>query len=73
MWRFYSHQTERLGGFATDDLTLDEINREIIEHTIGECNGNQSLAARRLGISRSTIWRILGSARQKNMSDERNK
>jgi Response regulator containing CheY-like receiver, AAA-type ATPase, and DNA-binding domains len=39
--------------------TLDEINRDIINHVIKQCNGNQSQAAKRLGISRTTIWRYI--------------
>lgn len=38
---------------------LDEINQEIIRHVLNECGGNQSAAARRLGISRTTLWRYL--------------
>lgn len=41
------------------DRTLDEINRDIVEQVVEECNGNQSLAAKRLGISRTTVWRLL--------------
>ena len=43
------------------DITkpLDEIERDIIEHVLMEENMNQSAAARRLGISRNTIWRKL--------------
>ena len=39
--------------------TLDQINKEIIEIVIREEGGNQSAAARRLGISRTTLWRLL--------------
>jgi two-component system response regulator HydG len=38
-------------------LTLDEVERRHIMETLQRCLGNQSLAARRLGISRSTLWR----------------
>ena len=38
-------------------LTLDEVERRHIMDTLQRCLGNQSLAARRLGISRSTLWR----------------
>lgn len=40
-------------------MTLDEITRKVIENTLAENKGNQSLTARQLGISRSTLWRIL--------------
>ncbi|MDO4266068.1 MAG: PrpR N-terminal domain-containing protein [Eubacteriales bacterium] len=39
--------------------TLAEMEDEIIRRVIEECGGNQSAAAKRLGISRSAIWRHL--------------
>ena len=41
--------------------TLDQINREIIDLVLAEENGNQSRTAQRLGISRTTLWRLLNS------------
>jgi len=52
---------ETAGGFLPEGATLDEMTRSIIEHTLAENGGNQSLTARRLCISRSTLWRILTS------------
>ena len=45
------------------DLTksLDEIEKSIINYVICEENQNQSKAAKRLGISRSTMWRKLST------------
>lgn len=40
-------------------LTLDQINREIIQRVLEEEKGNQSRTAQRLGISRTTLWRLL--------------
>ena len=40
---------------------LDQINRKIVEIVVEEENGNQSAAARRLGISRTTLWRLMKS------------
>lgn len=40
---------------------LDRIEKEIIQRVLAEENGNQSRTARRLGISRTTLWRIMNS------------
>ncbi len=37
--------------------TLDEMNAEIVLRVLKECDGNQTLASKRLGISRTTVWR----------------
>lgn len=39
--------------------TLDEINQDIIQMVLRETGGNQSAAAKKLGISRTTLWRLL--------------
>lgn len=41
------------------DRTLDEINHDIIHIILNETGGNQSAAAKKLGISRTTLWRLL--------------
>lgn len=41
------------------DRSLREIEHDIAIRVLEESNGNQTIAARRLGISRTTIWRIL--------------
>ena len=53
-------ETEYLN-YSGIDITkpLEEIERDIIQHVLMEENMNQSTAARRLGISRNTIWRKL--------------
>lgn len=38
--------------------TLDEINREIVRLVLDMCGGNHTKAADRLGISRTTLWRL---------------
>ena len=45
------------------DLTqpLNEINREIVKRVLQDESGNQTSTAKRLGISRTTLWRMLGS------------
>ena len=41
--------------------SLDEINYQIIKIILNEEKGNKEKTARRLGIGRSTLWRILKS------------
>ncbi len=40
-------------------MTIDDMERQLIEETLARLNGNQTLAAQKLGISRSTLWRKL--------------
>ena len=40
-------------------LELDEVRRRYVEATVAACAGNRSEAARRLGIGRNTVTRIL--------------
>jgi DNA-binding NtrC family response regulator len=51
---------------AADIVPLDQIEREYIHAAVARCDGNQSLAARRLGIGRSTLIRKLRSARARS-------
>lgn len=39
--------------------TLEEINMNIVRYVLAEEGGNHSQTAKRLGISRSTLWRML--------------
>ncbi|MCD2436489.1 PrpR N-terminal domain-containing protein [Acidaminococcus sp. NSJ-142] len=39
--------------------TLDQLIQAVVQKTLEEENMNQSAAARRLGISRTTLWRLL--------------
>ena len=50
------------------DLTqsLDDINRDIVRIVLDQTDGNQTEAAARLGIGRSTLWRMLNSNRSNN-------
>lgn len=41
------------------ELPLDTMNREIVRHVLKCCGGNQTAAAKSLGISRTTLWRYL--------------
>ena len=42
-------------------MTLNELNKEIIRRVLEEEGGNQTATARRLGIGRTTLWRILNN------------
>lgn len=46
-------------GVTTAGMTLEDITRAAIHQALAENGGNQSLTARQLGISRTTLWRIL--------------
>lgn len=39
--------------------TLTEINKDVALRVVAETEGNHSAAAKRLGISRTTLWRML--------------
>lgn len=39
--------------------TLDEITHDVIRQVLAENGGNQSAAAKQLGISRTTLWRYM--------------
>ena len=39
--------------------TLAEIDQDIVRRVVDETGGNQTLAAKRLGISRTTLWRMI--------------
>ncbi|MFT4248506.1 MAG: sigma-54-dependent Fis family transcriptional regulator [Pseudomonas sp.] len=45
---------------AADDGRLESLQVSAMRQTLSECGGNVSRAARRLGISRSTLYRRLG-------------
>lgn len=40
--------------------TLEEINAEAARRALEDCGGNQTQAAKQLGICRTTLWRMLG-------------
>lgn len=41
------------------DQTMEQMNLAVIEAVISRCGGNQSRAAKELGISRTTMWRMM--------------
>ena len=44
---------------GNNDFSIRQISQAHILKTLASCNGNRSLTARQLGISRSTLWRRL--------------
>lgn len=42
-------------------MTLNELNKEIIRRVLEEEGGNQTSTAQRLGIGRTTLWRLLNN------------
>jgi transcriptional regulator of acetoin/glycerol metabolism len=47
---------------GADDVSLDALERDAMQSALERCAGNVSAAARRLGVSRSTLYRRLGGA-----------
>lgn len=41
--------------------SLEEVKKKHIERVLFQCQGNQTLAANRLGVSRTHLWRILNN------------
>lgn len=46
-------------GPGSDNMRLRDVERQHIQHVLGECDGNKRTAAHRLGISRSTLYEKL--------------
>ncbi|MGG3915928.1 PrpR N-terminal domain-containing protein [Rossellomorea vietnamensis] len=53
------HTEEGMNISLNSSKTLHEFNLELIKLVIDQHNGNQTLAAEQLGISRTTLWRYL--------------
>ena len=57
---FTSNLTGIINGTNIDySLSLREIERQIVDYVLRVENMNQSRTAKRLNISRSTLWRML--------------
>ncbi|HPS80320.1 MAG TPA: PrpR N-terminal domain-containing protein [Candidatus Limiplasma sp.] len=44
---------------VSDDITLEDMNLMMLKQVLAQEHGNQTTAAKRLGISRTTLWRML--------------
>ena len=44
---------------ARDTLSLDEVEREHVQRVLARHHGNATAAAKQLGLSRTTLWRLL--------------
>ena len=51
-------------GIRIEGRTLSEINRDIAMKVVDMQVGNRTLAAKQLGISRTTLWRMLGAEKE---------
>ena len=51
--------TQKYGGTLEFEPTMNEINQDVALRVVAEMGGNQTAAAKRLGISRTTLWRLL--------------
>ena len=60
--KVYRHSPEPAGSLALNGMTLDEMTRAAVRQALAANNGNQSQTARQLGISRTTLWRMLSQA-----------
>ena len=49
----------RTAGPVRGNLTLEQITYHAVQQSLVAHNGNQTAAARQLGISRTTLWRYL--------------
>ena len=55
----FSPQEENAGAPLDLNRTLSEISQDVAIRVIQETGGNHTTAAKRLGISRTTLWRLL--------------
>ena len=53
------HRLVSAGTQAPASTNLDQLEKELIQRVLGEVKGNKSLAAKKLGISRRTLYRKL--------------
>ncbi len=51
--------TDALPNVLTQEMTLREYNRRIVNHYMEKCNDNTKLVAEKLGIGQTTVYRLL--------------
>ena len=64
--RMYPSRTAAPTADILRGKTLEEIDLLALKLALAECNGNQRAAAEKLGISRTTLWRMLQRENTKN-------
>ena len=63
--RIHRHSQASGEGFTYSGQTMEEITRSIAQQALLSNRGNQSQTARQLGISRTTLWRMLSHEESK--------
>ncbi len=52
-------ETSREAPAKLDEMSLEDVERALIQKAMGRCGGNVTQAARALGLSRSALYRRL--------------
>ena len=61
----YPNEPDKAPGYGIDlNRTMAQIEQDVVAAVVRRHGGNQSAAARQLGISRTTMWRIAKSANE---------
>lgn len=55
----FSSMAENASAPLDLNRTLEQISQDVALRVLEETGGNQTAAAKRLGISRTTLWRLL--------------
>lgn len=67
-WSFAREKATQYSSTAPDESNaldlmrpIKDIERDVVRTVVGRCSGNQTEAAKILGLSRTTVWRLLKS------------